>query len=250
MLEKDKNSRRRRERFKLALPVRVCYCEELNQEWVEMTRLEDVTPFGARFMLSRSVMPGRLLHLILPMPRQLRCYDHVENQYQIWSLIRYVKSFSSRNNKGGIPCFDVGVAFIGKNPPYSYLKAPQTCYEIREVSGGHELWSICEKSDQSLTEDLRKTSRLSISNDVYVEVFNERGEVIATEETVTENISPRGAALFTTICVEAGTEVRITSVPYSLAVMAMVRACKTGKDGIKRLHLEFIDRQWPLEGIE
>jgi hypothetical protein len=29
-----------------------------------------------------------------------------------------------------------------------------------------------------------------------------------------------------------------------------VRARRLGADGIPRLHLEFIDRQWPLEGIE
>ena len=33
-------------------------------------------------------------------------------------------------------------------------------------------------------------------------------------------------------------------------VVAAVRAARTGPDGIPRLHLEFIDRQWPLEGIE
>jgi len=35
-----------------------------------------------------------------------------------------------------------------------------------------------------------------------------------------------------------------------LALVAAVRAARTGADGIPRLHLEFIDRQWPLEGIE
>ena len=33
-------------------------------------------------------------------------------------------------------------------------------------------------------------------------------------------------------------------------IPAPALSARTGADGIPRLHLEFIDRQWPLEGIE
>ena len=85
---------------------------------------------------------------------------------------------------------------------------------------------------------------------VRVEVFDFDGRITASEQTVTENISPRGAAVWTTLKVERGRFVRLTSVETGLSLVAVVRAARTGADGIPRLHLEFIDRRWPLEGIE
>ena len=76
-----------RERLELSLPVRVFGRESADMDWVETTRLIDVTPFGARFPLTHPTEPGRLLHLTLPMPRQLRCFDHVEDQYRVWALV-------------------------------------------------------------------------------------------------------------------------------------------------------------------
>src|SRR5215216_3773601 len=86
----DGKSRRMRERLELSLPVRVFGRESEDMDWVETTRLIDVTPFGARFPLTHPTEPGRLLHLTLPMPRQLRCFDHVEDQYRVWALVRNV----------------------------------------------------------------------------------------------------------------------------------------------------------------
>jgi len=90
----------------------------------------------------------------------------------------------------------------------------------------------------------------SMAVNVRVEVFDEGGEVRASEQTVTENISRRGAAVWTTLEVERGRFVRLTSLDHGLALIAAVRANRKGPDGIPRLHLEFIDGQWPLEGIE
>jgi len=86
--------------------------------------------------------------------------------------------------------------------------------------------------------------------EVTVEAFDEKGEVSAHEQTVTENISRRGAAIFTTLNVEHGQFVRVTSAPYTMDVMAAVRARVVGADNIARLHVEFVDKQWPLEGVE
>jgi hypothetical protein len=244
MKQADEKSKRKRERFRLALPVRVLCREDLNSEWVEMTRLLDVTPFGARFMLSHPVVQGRLLHLTLPMPSQLRCFDYTEQQYRVWALIRYVRNLSSDGQR-----FEVGVAFIGKNPPKSFLKAPQTSYEIKKTSD-QGLWSITEENDEASQKEKRLNTRLSISNDIRIEVLDDKGNVIREEVTVTENISRNGTAVFTTLSLSAGCCVRVTSVPYQLSVIAVVRACRQGRDGIGRLHLEFVDKQWPLEGME
>jgi hypothetical protein len=239
-------SKRVRERIKLALPVRVHCRESTAHEWTEVSRLVDVTPFGARFPLTRPTERGRLLHLTLPMPRQLRCFDHIEDQYRVWALICRV---SSRPEFAGEARYEVGVAFTGKHPPQSYVKDPSTLYEAHSISAENNLWHLKEVERKAASQRSEMT-RLQMALSVRLEVFDTEGRVTATEQTVTENISRRGAAVWTTLQVERGRFVRLTSTETGLAVVAAVRAARTGPDGIPRLHLEFIDRQWPLEGIE
>src|SRR5882724_10088504 len=92
-------SQRKRERLELALPTRVHCRESLDHEWVEVTRLIEVTPFGARFSLSRPTEQGRLLHMTMPMPRQLRCYDFVEPQYKVWALVRNARTLNAKEGE-------------------------------------------------------------------------------------------------------------------------------------------------------
>ena len=245
----DGKSKRLRERVKLALPVRVQCRESADYEWVEMSRLLDVTPFGARFALTHPTERGRLLHLTLPMPRQLRCFDHVEDQYRVWALVRHVMPQTLSDARGVFLRSEVGVAFTGKQPPASYLKEPATLYDVDPASTGNELWRLREV-EHGTSVSRTAATRLQMAVNVRVEVFDSEGRIVASEETVTENLSRRGAAIWTTLKVERGRFVRVTSVETGLSIIAAVRAARTGADGIPRLHIEFIDRQWPLEGIE
>ncbi len=249
MTDKRDKSKRMRERIKLALPVRVHCRESAEHDWVEMSRLIDVTPFGARFALSHPTERGRLLHLTLPMPRQLRCFDHIEDQYRVWALVCHVKTSPEFGAGGGDIRFEVGVAFTGKRPPASYAKDPTTLYEVESVSAEDNMWRVREMERPGVSSRSEQT-RLQMALSVRLEVFDMEGRVTASEQTVTENISPRGAAVWTTLKVERGRFVRLTSTETGLSVVAAVRAARTGADGIPRLHLEFIDRRWPLEGIE
>jgi hypothetical protein len=86
--------------------------------------------------------------------------------------------------------------------------------------------------------------------EVIVELLDGREGVAASEQTVTENISRRGASVFTTLVAERGRFVRLRSARYSLAVLAVVRAWRRGADNISRLHMEFVDREWPLDIVE
>jgi PilZ domain len=253
-MEFEGKSRRLRERIKLSLPVRVHGRESQGHEWMEMSRLTDVTPFGAGFALSHPTEPGRLLHLTMPLPRQLRCFDHVEDQYRVWALVRRAalppQQLWQRNSEPAR--FLVGVAFTGKHPPASYLQDPSTRYEVNQLSKENNLWALRRLEDEKPDGRAARSveTRLQMPLNVTVEVFDEEGRVSASEQTVTENISRRGAAVWTTLRVERGRFVRLTSNDHGLSVLAAVRASRTGADGIPRLHLEFVDRQWPLEGIE
>jgi hypothetical protein len=246
----DGKTKRMRERLELSLPVRVQGRESEDYEWVELTRLIDVTPFGARFSIARPTEPGRLLHMTLPMPRQLRCFDHVEQQYRVWALVRNVRLAPSPASDKPAR-YEVGVAFVGKRPPASFEIDPTKRYEVAASPAESGLWGLHEQPERtSVPGAARPETRHNIPMDVVVEAFDENGKVSASETTVTENISRRGAAVFTTLNVARGRFVRLTSRQYQISVIAAVRARRTGADGIPRLHLEFVDKQWPLEGIE
>lgn len=255
MAGEQEKTKRLRERIKLALPVRIMCKESAGHEWMEMSRLVDVTPFGAGFTLSHPTEAGRLLHLTLPMPRQLRCFDHIEDQYRVWALVRRVVPRMGPGPAGSDATqlrYEVGVAFTGKSPPASFIRDPATRYEVGSISAESNLWQVREAEDKeaNASASRSKETRLQMALPVSVEVFDEEGRVCASEQTVTENISRRGASVWTTLKVERGRFVRLTSTETKLSVLAAVRADRTGPDGIPRLHLEFIDRQWPLEGLD
>ena len=242
-MSEQRNWKRIRERLELKLPVRVQCRETPDFEWTEMTRLTNVTPFGAGFTLKRPTEKGRLLHMTIPMPRQLRVFDHLEDQYRIWAVVRYVRVLPATQNKP--LSFDVGVAFIGKRPPASYEADPSKRYETS--SSTFQAMASAEELVKPLpTTDQRIHTRHLMAVDMKLELLDEKGEPGGTEQTVTENISRKGATLFTTLQVPIGRFVRVTSDQYGLTVHAVVRAKSTGGDGIPRIHIEFIDKEWPL----
>lgn len=244
----DEKSRRLRERFQLALPVRVQCRESVDLEWLEMSRLVDVTPFGARLRLRRPTETGRLLLLTLPMPRPLRCFDHVEDQYRVWSLVRNLRLLDPDREKGAL--VEIGVAFVGKRPPRSFADDPSKRYEIARSASETTLWTVQEESGDSISEmeisEKRKDSRHGIPVEVLIQVFDQDGRLSQSENTVTENISSQGAAVFTTLELSAGRFVKFSSPQYTSALLAVVRSRRVAADGIARLHLEFIGGELPL----
>jgi len=239
-------SRRLRERIGLGLPVQIRGRESLNHEWTEMSRLLDVTPFGARTRIKHPIEIGRLLLLTMAMPRQLRCFDHVEPQYRVWSLVRNLKLLDQKKDKGAL--IEIGVAFVGKHPPRSFEQDPTRRYEIGRPASG--LWTLQEESEAGLSEidntDKRKETRHTIPIEVFIEVLSEEGAVEEHEATATENISQHGATVFTALKVEPRRFVKLSSHQHGTEILAVVRGRRAGSDGITRLHLEFVGSEWPL----
>src|SRR6266705_4135201 len=126
----DEKSRRLRRRLELAIPVRVQGRDSADHEWTEMTRLIDVTPFGARLKLTRPTEVGSLLHVTIAMPRVMRCFDHAEDQYKVWSLVRNVNMLVPSEKSPAI--IEAGLAFVGKYPPASFLADPGRRYEVMD----------------------------------------------------------------------------------------------------------------------
>ena len=199
-----------------------------------------MTPFGAGFPLKHPTEKGRLLHMTIPMPRQLRVFDHIEDQYRIWAVVRYIKTSVVEKQT----VFDVGVAFIGKRAPVSYDKEPWKRYDVVTNSAFHAVKS----PEELLTpfSDQRNNTRHNIAVDMRIEIVDENGRVTEDEHTVTENISTNGATLFTTLEIPLGRFVRLTSEQYKTTAHAAIRSRTTGADGVPRIHVEFIDKEWPL----
>ncbi len=240
---------RRIQRMSLTLPIRVESHVNENTAWNEVTRLNDVSAFGAGFNLSRPVKRGRLLQMTIPMPRKLRSFDFTEPQYKVWGLVR---SCITRKNGSSPDTYAVGTAFIGKNPPKIYYNDPAMLFDISHRGDG-SMWQVItaqsNPDESNLPKELRRHSRYSIPANVIVEVMDEEGNVSASEPTFTENLSLSGAALFTTLAAEVGSFVRVKSEQYNVSIIAVVRGRRDGRDGIPRLHVEFVDRFFPLEGI-
>ena len=240
-MSEQRNWKRIRDRLALQLPVRVHCRETADFAWTEMTRLMNVTPFGAGFTLKRPTEKGRLLHMTIPMPRQLRVFDHVEDQYRVWSIVRYLRTEYSEKRT----VFCVGVAFIGKRAPASYYQEPWRRYEVassvfEHITPGEDMLNPTPLEDQ------RNETRHNIPVDMRVELLDENGAGVESEQTVTENISIHGASLFTTMNLGQGRFVRLTSDYYGITAHAAIRSQSIGADGILRIHVEFIDKEWPL----
>lgn len=244
------NDSRRIQRFSLALPTRVEVKVDDKFAWNEITRLEDISAFGAGFNLKRPVKRGRLIVMSVPMPRQLRCYDYLEPQYRIWALVRRCITLVSNP---GAETYAVGVAFVGKHPPKTFIENPSMLYDLSERKDGG-LWQLVEADpipdESNLQPYLRRHSRFSIQESLLLELLDENGDVAASEVSVTENISLGGAAVFTSFNVEVGSFLRVKSDKHDITIISVVRGKRIGTDGIVRLHLEFIDHLFPLEGIE
>ena len=238
-MSEQRNWKRIRERLALHLPVRVQGRETPDFEWTEITRLTNVTPFGAGFPLKHPTEKGRLLYMTIPMPRQLRVFDHVEDQYRIWAIVRYMKASAGEKNT----VFNVGVAFIGKRPPASFEKEPWKRYDISTSAFQAQV-----PADEILIPitDQRAHTRYNIAVDMRVELVDINGEVVAAEHTVTEDISVKGATIFTTLQIPQGRFIRVTSEQHGITTHAAIRSRSTGTDGVPRIHVEFIDMEWPL----
>lgn len=241
---------RRIQRYELALPTRVEVQIDPKFSWNEITRLEDISAFGAGFVLKRPVKRGRLVVMSVPMPRQLRCYDYLEPQYRIWGLVRRCVGLG-KNAEG--EKYAIGVAFIGKYAPVTYSENPSMLYDlsIREDGG---LWQLVEASPEPDESDLpaylRRHTRFAIPESLLLELLDESGDIAASEVSVSENVSLGGASVFTSFNVDPGTFLRVTSERHDITIISIVRGKHIGPDGIVRLHVEFIDRLFPLEGIE
>lgn len=235
--------RRRADRIALPIPVRVESKESKEITWNEITRFQTISPCGAGFILRREVKVGQLLFLTAPIPQKLRQYDFSEQQYRIWGVARYCNLVQENPD-----LYQIGVAFVGKYPPLSYHENPYTLYDL----SGFNKQGFPEINETAVdfAKNIRQPDpRFLIPFEVFLEVIGQSNNIIASETAISENVSVGGAAIFSNLDVKADDIVRVRFKLFNIPIMAKVRNRRIAPDGTQRIHLEFLDRQLPLEGM-
>jgi hypothetical protein len=238
-----KKPERQAERIVLSLPLRVEAADAENVVWREITHLESVSDAGAGFYLARPFEIGQLLFLTMPLESDLRRYDHDKEQYSIWGVVRHCH----RALKIKTSVYNIGVAFIGQTPPASYLQNPLTIYRLGE-RGEDGLWQISETTQPA--QNRRQKTRYTIPIEVFVAVCDADENILAQEKTVTENISETGASVFSGLQLNIGDRVKVIKQHGNFSAPAIVRNRRVGEDNLPRLHLEFVNVRFPLDGVE
>lgn len=235
--------KRQSRRVSISLSTLVKANESQDASWKEITDVTSVSMNGAGFHLRRECRVGQLLSLIIPMPQRLRCYDYEKQLYRVWGLVQHCSRVSGEDSADD---YYVGVAFIGKDAPGGYDENPTQSYRLVGM-GEDGLWKI-EKAERAFVN--RRHPRFWTSIDVSLGVLDEQEEVLTDEKTQTENISLSGAAVYSNLEVSVGDFIKFTSDTHNFAALAVVRNRKTEEDKPSKLHLEFVDASFPVEGIK
>jgi hypothetical protein len=234
-----------------ALSVVVRWREGEGAERVETTTLHGATPRSATLTLEGQPELGQVLCLLLPSAaRRTARGEESENLNRLWALVWAVSRAAGRE-RGDEPrpaLNHVSVVFLGGEAPASHDERRAALYAyLAEEDGRFRLQQGNGDSDAAPSDNgQRRDSRLRLPIEVTVELLNEDGSTAARERTVTENISRRGACVWTMFGVERGGFVRVTCEQQNVSLISVVRARRVGDDGIGRLHLEFVNGEWPI----
>lgn len=233
-------STRFHERLKLKIPLQVVY-HEADEEWTENTETEELTVCGIGFTLSRPVEPKRLIHLRLPMPKNLRLFDYGKEQYEVWGMIRYLQLVES-NSPTQIRLM-IGTAAIGGTAPASFQQNPNTLYELKPILMKQSFWGLRELPRTTGPYMRSSEERRSIKTNVILEIVNEEGKITEFIEAETLNISESGMAVIAQV--EFNQPKYILVKNETTVLLAAVRgAAPVDSPNHTRLHFEFISGKW------
>ena len=223
-------NRRRQERMRLSVPVRVQGHEANGAPWTEMTMTENADFAGAAFPLKHPVTRGHALQLSLPLPKSFRTYDLTTPSYNVHCIVR---------NTTALPqgAFRVGVMFLGRHPPRGHAQNPGGLYLLPS-----DLVAAGARSGPVLTGIER---RAHPRYDLAVQLKLTRAEPVAfgpeSEQTLTRNLGSGGVMVLTSLPVTKSEIVLVEDLQGILRSRAEVRGLFIGKDNVPRLNLRFLD---------
>ncbi|HWQ32917.1 MAG TPA: PilZ domain-containing protein [Blastocatellia bacterium] len=221
---RDDNNRRRCDRFKMSLPVRVTGHDRHEGKWHEVAESVDVSRTGVRLHLRRRVMHNTILYLTLPLPLKLRAHGFTETTYNVYGIVRRILPQPDGRRL-------VGLEFIGEHPPAGWLDKP---------------WAIC-RTKQWAGINRRRHPRFDRAEPVVIEFLTEDKKFVAREEGITENISRGGMRVKLKTAPSEFDLVRISASKFSFESLAVMTNRYTGPDGSPRISLQLIEREWPVD---
>jgi len=217
------NNRRRTDRFKLAIPARVAGVDgKADSKWSEMTETLDISRTGVRLRLNRPVRYGMVFYLSLPLPPKLRSHGFADASYNVYALVRRIEP-----PKKGVRI--IGLEFIGEHPPPGYLEKPWATFRTKRWAGNER----------------RRAPRIERAEAVRIEYISAAMPSTIREEVMTENVSRTGLRVIVRAAPLEFDLLRITSTSRHFDGLAMLRNRFQGKDGLERLCLQFLDKEWP-----
>jgi hypothetical protein len=218
-----RRERRRQERMSLALPVRVQGQYPDGATWEDMTSTSDASLGGASVKIARTVLRGQALFLSLPMPKRYRAFDLTTQSYRVYAVVCSVK-----------PGGELGLRFLGKNPPGGYKRNDSGLFLSPPVSPP--------------TSDRRSAPRRDGVFFFVLKPNDDRG-VRHEETTVADNLGPGGARIMTTQLFAFGEVLEIREAGGSFTTRASVRNAYVGEDSVWRLNVMFLDAPAPAHLI-
>ena len=236
-----KNERRQKTRSSLLVSAVVKAKENKDSFWKEETELISMSRMGAGFYLENKCEVGRLISLMMPMPKHLRCYDLEKELYRVWGLVQHCSPVSGDEDS----MYHVGVAFAGKDSPTSYSENPMQSYRIAGMNEDGS-WRIVEAKTDFV---MRRHPRHWVTFGVLLSAFDADDKLVMDEGAKTENISASGAAVISNMKVDVGDSVTFDSIELNFSSLAVVRNRQTpeSEDDLPKLHLEFINDTFPVE---
>ncbi len=207
-----------------------------NSVWTEQTEAVSFSRNGTGFLLNRDVNAGQLLSLIIPLPKHFRAYDHDREFYRVWGIVQHCHYLAESER------YQVGVAFVGRRSPVDHQLDSQKWYRIVGM-GEDGLWKIGESNRPFVT---RKHVRFPAQFEVSLATLDDEGNPKTSTDSVTENISLRGAAVLSSLNVNIGDGIRFTMEKPEFSVLAVVRQIRTHNKDTDRIHLEFVTANFPI----
>ena len=230
-----------------SLPVLVRAQGPAGDAGEEATRLFNITSRSATLLLTRPPELGQLLRLTLPSAGPTPAA--AQGRGSLWALVWAVAPRREDGGEADGGRHHVSVVFVGDEIPSGGEGPPRYTF-LAEEDGRFRLQRLLADTLPPSRLRRQRESRLAIPVEVSLETLAPDGSATAREQTVTENISPSGAAVWTSLDARQQHLVRLTSERHDVRLTAVVRGRRAGPDGITRLHLEFLDGQWPVERMK
>jgi PilZ domain len=270
--------KRARPRLKLSMPVQIVGNSVDGEKFREIGQSQDASAFGLRILTQTFVAQGNILLLSMPMPRRLRLFDLTHDVYNVYGQVQRVQVLAQGD-------FELGISFIGRTPPdghqgfnsWQYAGLPIKPLRLGQLTPLKNdsfltFSSTVSKNKANLptlsdvtpltpamvaaaAEKLpagtghattRREERHTIPYDAKIEFFDTFGAIVHQEPGLVTNISANGACITTSYPSQVGNRLRLTLLQDNFVVHASVKGISGEKEGVWNLHLQFLDKIWPV----